>query len=125
MTVEIIRITILRRLSRERDEAPIVASNSLRRPWKYNIEKLRAALHTEEEFNGLFDFSITSKAPSGEILLQSRKQMKVTWCRSGLFGRRCRHSQSRGAIWFCVPVTESSNNRTSDLRNSGHFFRTA
>ncbi|GFV51421.1 hypothetical protein TNCV_3465471 [Trichonephila clavipes] len=37
------------------------------------------ALHTEEAFNGLFDFSITSKAPSGEIL-QSRKQMKVTWC---------------------------------------------
>ncbi|GFU61393.1 hypothetical protein TNCV_3404811 [Trichonephila clavipes] len=38
------------------------------------------ALHTEEAFNGLFDFSITSKATSGEIFRQSRKQMKVTWC---------------------------------------------
>ncbi|GFX25318.1 hypothetical protein TNCV_1274781 [Trichonephila clavipes] len=31
----------------------------------------------EEGFDGLFDFSIASKARSGEILLQSRKQMKV------------------------------------------------
>ncbi|GFY06133.1 uncharacterized protein TNCV_3108121 [Trichonephila clavipes] len=45
-------------------------------------EKFRA-LHTEEAFNGLFDFSIAPKAPSGEILLQSQKQMKVT-CYTGL-----------------------------------------
>ncbi|GFT29819.1 hypothetical protein TNCV_4892111 [Trichonephila clavipes] len=38
-------------------------------------EKLRA-LYTEEVFNGLIDFSIASKAPSDEIHLQSRKQMK-------------------------------------------------
>ncbi|GFS78160.1 hypothetical protein TNCV_1107711 [Trichonephila clavipes] len=42
-------------------------------------EKFRA-LHTEEAFNGLFDFSIASKATSGEIFRQSQKQMKVTWC---------------------------------------------
>ncbi|GFT83561.1 hypothetical protein TNCV_4866241 [Trichonephila clavipes] len=32
-------------------------------------EKLKA-LYTEEESKGLFDFSIASKAPSNEILLQ-------------------------------------------------------
>ncbi|GFT56848.1 hypothetical protein TNCV_2522501 [Trichonephila clavipes] len=56
-----------------------------------------------------------SKAPSGEILLQSRKQIKVTWCEIKTVW--CRRSKPRIAIWFCVAVAESSNNRTPDLRN--------
>ncbi|GFX71759.1 hypothetical protein TNCV_4132051 [Trichonephila clavipes] len=39
--------------------------------------ELRGSLHTEEVFKGLFDFSIAFKAPSDEILLQSRKRMKI------------------------------------------------
>ncbi|GFS52157.1 hypothetical protein TNCV_1105411 [Trichonephila clavipes] len=43
-------------------------------------EKLRA-LHVEEAFNGLFDISISSKAPSGEILIRSRNWVfEVIWC---------------------------------------------
>ncbi|GFU71606.1 hypothetical protein TNCV_3035461 [Trichonephila clavipes] len=41
-------------------------------------EKLRA-LDIEDVFNGLFDFNSASTAPSGKILLQSRKQTKTTW----------------------------------------------
>ncbi|GFX20431.1 hypothetical protein TNCV_3487891 [Trichonephila clavipes] len=96
-------------------------------------EKLRA-LHMEETFFGLFVFSIASKAPSGQILLLSRKQMRGIGARSGLYGKLCRHSQPRVAVRFCVAVTEcslgmSSSNRTLDLRTQaisissvGHEF---
>ncbi|GFW30664.1 hypothetical protein TNCV_456011 [Trichonephila clavipes] len=60
--------------------------------------KLRA-LDTEEAFNGLFDFIITSKMPSGKIFLQSQKEMKVTWYEIRT-GGWCRHSQPRVAICF-------------------------
>ncbi|GFY36375.1 hypothetical protein TNCV_3450781 [Trichonephila clavipes] len=63
------------------------------------------ALHMEEAFNGLFDFSIASKAPSGEIILQSHKQMKATRCEMMYCGW-CRRSQPRVAIWFCVAIGE-------------------
>ncbi|GFS83568.1 transposable element Tc1 transposase [Trichonephila clavipes] len=43
------------------------------------LQEKPRALHTEEAFKDLFHFSIASKAPSGEIHLQSRK-MNVTWC---------------------------------------------
>ncbi|GFS56755.1 hypothetical protein TNCV_2221891 [Trichonephila clavipes] len=81
----------------------------------------------KEAFNGLFDFSIASKAPSSEILLQSWKQMKITWCEIRTVYRRF---QPTAAILFCIAVTEcglalSSNNRTSYLRSPGHFFRNA
>ncbi|GFX58011.1 hypothetical protein TNCV_4047691 [Trichonephila clavipes] len=56
-------------------------------------------LHKEEAFNGLFDFSIASKAPSGGILLQSRKQVEVTWV-----------SQYRVALM--VPASKNSINKT-------------
>ncbi|GFV71771.1 hypothetical protein TNCV_777881 [Trichonephila clavipes] len=89
-------------------------------------EKFRA-LHTEEAFHYLFDLSIASKAPSSEIFLQSQKQMKVTWCEIRT-GGGCRRSQPRVAIWFCIAVDKcglalSSNNRTPDLRDPGHFLR--
>ncbi|GFX10025.1 hypothetical protein TNCV_4101641 [Trichonephila clavipes] len=71
--------------------------------------------------------SIASKTPSSEILRQSRKQMKVTWCEIRTVWRWCRHSQLRVAIWFCITVAEcglamSSNNKTPDLRSPGLFF---
>ena len=49
---------------------------SFKKPAKKNL----IVLHMKESFNHLFDFSIASKASSAEILLQSQKQMKVTWC---------------------------------------------
>ncbi|GFU72808.1 hypothetical protein TNCV_3712311 [Trichonephila clavipes] len=68
------------------------------------------------------------RTPSGEILLQSLKQIKVTWCeiRTEILA----FPQPRVAIWFCVAVTEcglalSSNDRTPDLRSPGRFFRIA
>ncbi|GFT61902.1 hypothetical protein TNCV_4497141 [Trichonephila clavipes] len=73
-------------------------------------------------------FSIASKALSGEIFLQRRKQVKVTWYKIGtICGGWCRCSLPRVAIWFCVAIAEcslalSSNNRTPDLRNKGRFF---
>ncbi|GFW01885.1 hypothetical protein TNCV_3028561 [Trichonephila clavipes] len=90
------------------------------------MEKFRA-LHTEEAFNGLFDFRVASKAPSGEILLHSQKEMKVIWCEIRT-GGWCRHSQPRTAIWFGCAVAEcgltlSSNNRTPELRSPDRVFR--
>ncbi|GFV39898.1 hypothetical protein TNCV_1850351 [Trichonephila clavipes] len=57
-------------------------------------------LHMEETLNGSFDIRIVSKALSGEILLQSQKQMKVTWSEIRT-GGWCRCSQPRVAIRFC------------------------
>ncbi|GFW06068.1 hypothetical protein TNCV_4478601 [Trichonephila clavipes] len=95
---------------------------------RYSMKLTSKALHTEEAFSGLFDFSIASKASSGEILLQSQKQTKVTWCEiwTGVWCR-CSQPRVRVVIWFCVAVTESdlslsSNNRTPDLRSPGRFF---
>ncbi|GFT39216.1 hypothetical protein TNCV_2897361 [Trichonephila clavipes] len=84
------------------------------------------ALHTEEALNTLFDFSIASKATPGEIFRQSQKQMKVTWCEirtviqalqtnSCNIVLRCRLDECGLAL--------SSNNRTSDLKSPGRFFR--
>ncbi|GFX64914.1 hypothetical protein TNCV_450521 [Trichonephila clavipes] len=69
------------------------------------------ALHTGEAFNGLFDFSIASKAPSGEILLQSQKQMKVTWCeiKTGGIQPELQYGftlPSRSLVSHCHPTTE-------------------
>ncbi|GFV87077.1 hypothetical protein TNCV_5112951 [Trichonephila clavipes] len=64
--------------------------DKLQKPFQ---EKFRA-LHFEEAFNDLFNFSIASIAPSGEILFQSQKQMKVTWCEIRT-GGGCRRSQTR------------------------------
>ncbi|GFV59838.1 hypothetical protein TNCV_4739661 [Trichonephila clavipes] len=76
----------------------------------------------------VFDFSVASKAPSGEILLQSRKRCKSLGARSGLYGGWYRRSRPSIAIWFCTAISEcglalSPNNKTQDLRNPGHFFR--
>ncbi|GFW84859.1 hypothetical protein TNCV_681471 [Trichonephila clavipes] len=89
-------------------------------------EKFRA-LHTEEAFNGLFDFSIASKVTSGKILLQSQKQMKFTGCNIRI-GGWCRRSQPRVAIWLCIAIANcalalSFNNITLDLRKPGLFLR--
>ncbi|GFT16784.1 hypothetical protein TNCV_1333921 [Trichonephila clavipes] len=45
-------------------------------------------------------------APSDEILLQSQKQEKVTWCEIRT-GGWCKRSQPRVAIWFCIDVAEN------------------
>ncbi|GFW78444.1 hypothetical protein TNCV_1379901 [Trichonephila clavipes] len=93
---------------------------------KTHEEKFKA-LHLEEAFNGLFDFSSASKVSSGEILLQSWKQMKVTWCEI----RTVDYSlPTKSCNMVCVAVAEcglalSSNNRTPDLRSPDNFFRIA
>ncbi|GFV18454.1 hypothetical protein TNCV_4468901 [Trichonephila clavipes] len=91
-------------------------------------EKFRA-LYTEESFNGLFDFSIASKAPSGEILLQSRKQMTVTWCgiKTVWWMMNASPTKNCNMVLRCrcrvCGLALSSNNKTPYLRSPGHFFR--
>ncbi|GFU86201.1 hypothetical protein TNCV_368591 [Trichonephila clavipes] len=112
------------KLSTQYIETFVIPLDKLRKP----IQEIFRALHTEEAFNGLFDFRIVSKAPSGEILLQSQKQMNVTWCEIRT-GGGCRRSQPRVAIWFCIAVVECglalsfNSNRTPGLRNPDCFFR--
>ncbi|GFU41907.1 hypothetical protein TNCV_2085921 [Trichonephila clavipes] len=85
-------------------------------------QKKFRALHTEEAFNGLFDFSVASKATSVEIFRQSRKQMKVTWCgirtviqelqtQSGNMVLRCRRR-----VWTCI-ITQQQNARFEKPRS--------
>ncbi|GFV72943.1 hypothetical protein TNCV_1329511 [Trichonephila clavipes] len=63
-------------------ETFVIPLDELQKPFQ---GKLRV-LHTEEAFNGLFDFSVASKATSFEILLQNGNRGKSLSGRSGLNG---------------------------------------
>lgn len=51
---------------------------------KHSYKKI-TVLHMEEVLDGLCNFSIASKVPSVESLLQRQKQMDVVGARSGVY----------------------------------------
>ncbi|GFT82287.1 hypothetical protein TNCV_4650931 [Trichonephila clavipes] len=100
--------------------------DELQKTLQENLRALLQKLCFEEAFNGLFDFSIASKVPSGKILRQSQKQMKVNRCeiRTGGWLKR---SQPKVAIQFCIGLAKCrlsfpSNNRTLDLISPDRYF---
>ncbi|GFU05209.1 hypothetical protein TNCV_575381 [Trichonephila clavipes] len=82
---------------------------------KMSLQEKFSALHTEEAFNDLSDFSAASKAPSGELFLQSEKQRKITWCEIGTAWRMVYAScdmvlRWRHRVWSLI-VLQQQNTR--------------
>ncbi|GFV73793.1 hypothetical protein TNCV_2314881 [Trichonephila clavipes] len=89
------------------------------------------ALHTEEALNDIFVFRIASEVPSCEILLQSRKQMKITWCEIRTDGW-CRRSQTmsynmvshcRCRVWYRILIRLLARTEKPRLLFQNHLFQ--